>query len=103
MMKRIIDGRTYNTRTARELCRFPCGAYHGDFGWHITKLYRTAKGAYFLAGCGEAASRWAQPALGGGTGSGSGIEVITAYEARTHLEEADEIDILEELFAIEEA
>ena len=102
-MKRIIDGKTYNTSTARELCHLPCSAYHGDFAWHETKLYRTVKGAYFLAGCGEAASRWAQPALGGGTGSGSGIEVITAYEARTHLEDADETDILEELFAIEEA
>jgi hypothetical protein len=82
-MKQIIDGLTYNTDTARELCELPCSAYNGDFAHHNTSLYMTKKGAFFL--------------------SGHGVETVNKLEARAFLESADEIDTLEELFDIAEA
>ena len=39
-MKRIINGKSYNTETAEELARGDNGLY-GDFGYCRESLYRT--------------------------------------------------------------
>lgn len=102
-MKRIIDGKRYDTETAEEICALTCTANSGDFAWHRTKLYRTRNGAFFLAGEGNASSMWATAARGGGRGPGEGIRVISADEAREILEREDETDVLERLFDISDA
>ncbi len=50
-MKRIIDGKRYNTETATCVCDCsPSGFYHGDFRWEDTQLYRTPRGEVTPAG-----------------------------------------------------
>ncbi|MEX2492957.1 MAG: hypothetical protein WD425_14475 [Nitrospirales bacterium] len=58
-MKRVIDSKVHNTQTATEICELPCHHYRGDFQYHDTTLYRTPKGAYFVAGEGGPMSMWA--------------------------------------------
>jgi len=87
-MKSIVNGKTYNTETADQLCNLPCSSNRGDFGYHDTKLYRTKKGAFFLAGCGGARSMWAESVSNGSIG-GSGIRPVSEAEAREHMESAD--------------
>lgn len=101
-MIRIVDGRRYNTDTAEELCILPHGrGYPGDFGYENTSLFRTQKGAFFLAGEGGALTRWARPAIGDGTIGGEGILPIDPEEALRHLEEAGASEAIEEYFADE--
>ena len=69
-MKRIIDGKRYNTETATEICDVSApGFYRGDFRYEDTQLYCTPRGGWFLAGEGGPMSRWARSV--GLTGSGS--------------------------------
>lgn len=87
--KAIIDGKTYNTETATRICSVPCRAQsRTDFGWHDTNLYRTKRGAFFVAGRGNAASMWAQSVGMNGSTGGSGIRTVSAQEARDWMEAA---------------
>lgn len=87
-MKRVIGGKSYDTDTAKEICELPCSFYKGDFQYHSTSLYRTLRGAYFLAGEGGPMSMWAKPVGSNGHSGGSGLCVIDADEAREHAERA---------------
>lgn len=87
-MKQVINGLTYNTETAEHICELPCKHYGSDFAAHDTDLYRTKKGAYFLAGKGGPMSMWATPAHGGGTTGSSGIIPIDKADAMHHAEDA---------------
>lgn len=58
-MKRIIDGRTYNTETATLLGGF-ANSNRRDFHYYSEDLYRNAKGAYFLHGVGGPASKYSR-------------------------------------------
>ena len=103
--KQVIDGKVYNTETASEICELPCPHYPGDFQYHLTYLYRTKKGAYFLAGEGGPMSMWVEPACGGGRTSGSGIRVLDAEAARGYAESANlnEEEMIDAGFEVEEA
>ena len=57
-MKAIINGKRYDTETARFLCSLADSHVSRDFSWHDTSLYRTSKGAFFVAGEGGPMSRW---------------------------------------------
>ncbi len=85
-MKQIIDGKMYNTDTATKIADLPCHFYPRDFGWHSTSIYVTPKGRLFVAGRGNALSRWAVPVGNNGHGSGSGIEPLTKAQAADLLE-----------------
>lgn len=88
-MKRVIDGKVYNTETAEEVCELPCHYYPGDFQYHETTLYRTPKGAYFLAGKGGPMTMWSEPSGNNGYSGGSGLRVIDQAEAREYAESAE--------------
>jgi hypothetical protein len=88
-MKQIIDGKSFNTDTAICLCELECRYYPGDYGHHDTKLYRTKKGAYFVAGSGGPASMWARPAGNNGWTGGSGIRPVSKSEAMRYAEGAE--------------
>lgn len=87
-MKRIIEGKTYNTDTAQYICDLDCRANRGDFGWHDTKLYRSPKGQFFIAGKGGAMSMWSQPVGTNCRGGGSGIRLVDEGAARRIMEES---------------
>lgn len=99
-MRRIIDGKAYNTETADKLCEYWNGRHCSDATYESTDLYRTKKGVYFLSGAGGGLSRWA---LENG-GDGGGLIVISESAARKFFEEHGDADDYEEVFGeVEEA
>jgi hypothetical protein len=74
----------------------------GNFKWNCTKLYRTKRGNWFVAGRGNAMSRWAS--YNGNTrSSGEGIDPVDELEARVLLEAYGTAALYESYFSSEEA
>jgi hypothetical protein len=89
-IRRVIGGRAYDTETAQfvhVLCNNG-GHVALDFHAEYTALYRTRRGAFFVAGESGACGRW-KHFRNGGYGPGCGIEVIGDIEARRLLEQAN--------------
>ena len=103
-MKKVIDGKLYNTQTAELIAEHESPRYYrSDFGWYIDRLYKTKRGAWFIEGEGHAASHWSRSCGQNCSGPGSGLKPITNEEARNWLEYHGEIDLLEKYFVIQEA
>ena len=101
-MKRIIDGKTYNTETAEFIAEWSNGLGYSDFRNCEESLYKTKKGAFFIAGEGGAMSRWSRP-CGKMTGGGDGIRVLTTDEALAWCENHEiDTDTIAAHFEIEE-
>lgn len=97
-MIRIIDGKRYNTETATKVADVSGNCQSiTDFKFDHTQLYRTTKGAWFIAGKGGPLSRWVRTVGDGYTG-GSGIQVLDADEARALLEQHAEASVVEQYF-----
>lgn len=103
-MKRIIDGKRYNTETATEITSREHG-YYNDFHHYSETLYRTRKGAFFLHGEGGPLSKYGCSLSGSMRGSGSDLIVLTEHEARDWLEQHGCTHALETLYgdSIEDA
>lgn len=97
-MKKIINGRRYDTDTAKLVGSFESG-YIGDFDWKEEKLYQKTTGEFFLAGRGGAKTRWASRTIDGFS-SGDGILPLTFEEAREWAEAHLSTDEVEKLFSI---
>lgn len=97
-MKKIVNGKSYNTATATEVCDIGNGLSESDFGWHSSSVYVTKKGAFFLAGEGGPMSRWARQHSDSRV-AGSGIEVLSRGEALKLAEFFQApTDVIEEFF-----
>ena len=87
-IRRVIDGKVYDTATAEEVMRFPRKVHGGDDKWEDTRMYRSPKGKWFIAGEGKALSRW-----GDREGEyylpGEGIELLSDQEAQALMEKHD--------------
>jgi hypothetical protein len=79
-MKRVIEGKTYNTDTATLIGEASYGN-HGDFHAWEEALYRTAKGAFFLVGSGGARTRWREQVSQNTWSGGEGMEAMIPPEA----------------------
>ena len=103
-MKKIINGKKYDTDTAGVIHEWDNGYYTNDFHYCSADLYRTKNGAYFLHGEGGAMSAYSA-SYGNSRGSGSDIIPLTEKEALKWLEDHDGAEAIEEYFAdeIEEA
>lgn len=97
-MKKIIDGKRYDTEKATLVAEWDNGLGYSDFGWCETSLYCTQNGSWFLAGEGGALSEWSEPCGNNGRGGGSGIKPLSELEAREWLEWHEFTDELEEYF-----
>ncbi len=98
-MKRIIDGLIYNTATAAEIAS---STRHSptDFNHVAEALYRTRNGRYFLAGEGNARSRYAEQVDQNTWGPGAGIIPLDAAEALRWCEDCGvDTDTIEAEFA----
>jgi len=102
-MTRVIGGKVYNTETATLVCDLDCSHYPNDFQYHDTRLYRTKKGAYFIAGTGGPMSMW-RCKVQNGYGDGGGIRAVDYEEALMYAEaaELDPEEMIEAGFKIEE-
>ncbi len=95
----------YNTETAELLHEWDNGKYRSDFGYCEESLYRTKKGAYFIAGEGGAMTKYARSCGSNSVCGGEGIRVLSEAEAVEWLENHDGTEALEQFFSdkIEEA
>jgi len=102
-MKKIIDGKTYNTQTADRIANWSNGLGSRDFRNCDETLYKTKKGAWFIYGFGGAMSRWSD-SDGNTSWASSNIIVLNENEALKWCERHDiSTEIIEENFYIEEA
>jgi len=85
-MKKIIDGKTYNTETAEFIRNYSNGLGNRDFRNLDEDLYITKKGAFFLSGSGGAMTKYSEP-CGNMTGGGEGVIALTNQEALDWLED----------------
>lgn len=97
-MKRIINGRRYDTDTAKLAGGYKTG-FIGDLDWRSEQLFRKSTGEFFLAGRGGAKTRWASRTIDGFS-SGGGILPLTFDEAREWAEEHLSVKDVENLFRI---
>ena len=92
-MKKIIEGRKYDTDTAEEIATAKHG-YKNEFSYYEETLYCKRTGEYFLYGYGHGDSKYAERGFGG-WGPGEGIMPMTYEQARQWAErnlEADEYE-----------
>ncbi len=100
-MKKVIDGKLYDTETAEKLGGRESPFNYGDFNYFWEALYRTEKGAYFIAGEGNAMSPYSEP-VPNGRGPGTGLRPVSEAEARRWVEEYLDADDYEEIFGVPE-
>ena len=97
-MKKIINGKSYDTETAKKVAMWSNNLSYRDFNWVEETLYRKKTGEYFLHGEGGPMSRYAEAT---GTNSWSGGERImpmTYAEATEWAEKHLDGDEYEQIF-----
>jgi hypothetical protein len=96
-MRKIIDGKIYDTNTAQKLCDIGNDEGQSQFTYDWTYLYRSPKGAFFIAGEGGPRSRWGER-TSHGIGGGEGLKLVTEAEARELFELHGDPDLYEQVF-----
>lgn len=97
-MKKIINGRRYDTATAKLIGECENG-YQSDFRWYHEELYQKTTGEFFLYGEGNGLSAWASHTFDGYT-YGEDIRPLSLDETKKWVEDNLSADTYEELFAI---
>lgn len=100
-MKKIFNGRLYNTDTAKLSGRWDNGYCHSDFNYCSEDLYCKKTGEFFLYGFGGPFTRYAI-SDGNSTCSGHDIIPLTKKEAMMWAEKHLTADVYMELFDTEE-
>ena len=96
-MKKIINGKLYDTETAKALASRDNHCQPGSFDYVEEILYRKKTGEFFLRGSGGARTIYAEPCEGGSRGS-SRILPLTVAEAREWAEAYADADTYIEIF-----
>lgn len=99
-MKKIINGKLYNTDTAEKIMGWTNGYGYGDGNYISEALHITKKGNYFLNVIGGAMTTHARQ-CGNEMGMGKSITLLTKKDAIVWLEEHNFTEELEEYFADE--
>ncbi len=97
-MKKVIDGKLYNTDTATGWWNWNNGYGHNDFNYCEETLYLSKKGAWFMHGEGGGNSIYSGSS-GDSTGPGDQVTLLSADEALDWLSHYDGVDAIEEHFA----
>lgn len=84
-MNKIINGRRYNTETAKKIGEIEYGI-PGDLGWEYVELYRKQTGEFFLHGEGGARSSYSVSTGLNSWAGGEQITPISYEEARKWVE-----------------
>ena len=100
-MKKIIDGKRYDTATAEQVASWDNGLGSGDFNNCSEEIYLTKSGNWFIHGEGGALTGYSESCGNNSTCGGEDIRPVTTAEAREWLEGHDEIEALEKYFAKE--
>lgn len=95
MTYRIINGKRYDTSTAKKVAEAWNGLGPSDFRNYSEELYRTPRGNWFLWGEGGPMTRYARPVGNNGYCGGSKLIPLTPEEAREWCEQNDEPDVID--------
>jgi len=103
-VKKIINGKRYDTETAKEVAGYRNGLGGNDFRNISENLYKTKKGSWFLAGEGGPMTKYSRP-CGNMTAGGSDIIPLSDEEALNWLDLYDKVEAIEKYFkdSIEDA
>ena len=97
-MKKIINGKVYNTETAQEVGSWSNNLSYRDFNHCEEALYRKKTGEYFLYGVGGPRSPYAERVGDNSWSGGSAIRPLTFEEAREWAEEKLSAEEYESIF-----
>ena len=86
-MKKIINGKLYNTDTARQVGTWSNSADCSDLSWVEESLYQKKTGEFFLHGQGGPNTRYAQQLEASHWTSGETISLISYESAQKWAEE----------------
>ena len=98
IVKKIINGKRYDTSTAKKLGEWDNGRYGSDFDACEEILYRKQTGEYFLYGSGGARSKYAVSTGENWTGGSEAIKPLAIAQAQKWAEEHLDGDKYEEIF-----
>lgn len=98
-MKKIINGKVYDTSTAEELGNWTNGASTSDFAYVEETLYRKKTGEYFLHGVGGANTCYCSR-YGDSWGAGEAIKPLKYESAQKWAEERLDGDGYEKIFGV---
>lgn len=96
-MKKIINGRLYDTKTAKAVGEYDY-SYPTDFNYYHETLYRKRTGEYFIFGWGNAASKYSERVPGGAWMGSEEIIPMTYENARSWAETSMEVEDYEAEF-----
>jgi hypothetical protein len=100
-MKKLINGRRYDTDTAKELACWDNGVY-GDINSVEETLYRKNTGEFFLHGSGGANTKYARSTGTGNWTPGEEIIPLTLEAAQEWAEKFLSVEKYEEIFGVTE-
>lgn len=99
-MRKVVNGRLYDTDTARIIYDWDNGELCGDINYVAHELYRKKTGEFFLHIEGGPATSWAEARGLNGTRRGEHIVPVSYDEARALVERNADADVYEELFGL---
>lgn len=97
-MKKIIDGKRYDTNTAKEIVSASSSVSRSDFHWWRETLYRKQTGEFFLHGEGGPASRYSRSVGLNEWSGGERIMPLSFSEAQQWAEDHLDGDEYERIF-----
>lgn len=97
-MKKIINGRKYNTETAKRLAGWDNNRSYSDFSYCSEELYKKKTGEFFLYGDGGAMTKYRRNCGQNCWGGGENIVPLTELQAKQWAEEHLDCDKYEEIF-----
>jgi len=100
-MKKIINGKRYDTDTAEFCASYDNGMVYGDFEYYREELYRKKTGEYFLYGRGGGNSKYGEW-HGSSGGPGKAIRPMSLTEAQAWAEKNLDGEDYEEIFGVVE-
>ena len=101
-MKKIINGKRYDTETAEYIGSTSWGDGPRDFNYWSEELYRMRTGEFFLHGEGGANSKYREEISMNSWSGGERIIPLTDEEAREWAEEYLDSEAYEKLFTVTE-
>ena len=99
-MKKIINGKLYDTSTAKRIGADGSNGSHSDFNYWEETLYKKRTGEYFLHGEGGPRSRYSECLGDNSWGWGEAIIPLSYAKAREWSEEHMSVDEYGEIFGM---
>ncbi|MCL1789836.1 MAG: hypothetical protein FWG40_00505 [Peptococcaceae bacterium] len=88
-MKKVIEGKMYDTDTAKAVAFWDNNLGRTDFGWYSETLYKKKTGEFFLHGEGNANSKYTTPHGENSWGGGEETTPLSISEAQKWAERLD--------------